>query len=246
MSVIQTGRRPLRNAHVRSRVARGLRRSVLVAGAVGLTAASGMLTTGSALASASGLQPGNLVFTPASGASSATPTWQTTDGCPAGYRQSAQVSIFSTKGVLLSRASPAVNGGLTGPFSGTLDADLQFILNYAQVKPGGQLLFVVGCYSQVSGTGNVQWLQSEAIALASNGKSYSSNADFSGAPSVVRGAGVTGTGHSGSGSDQSESVNVASTSGPSGATIAFIAAACCLVVVAAAIWIRRRRSSQLS
>lgn len=244
MSVIQTVLRPLRNANVRWRAAGGLRRAALVVGAVGLTAGSGLLTAGSALA-ASSLQPGNLIFTPSGGASSATTTWHTTDGCPVGYRASAQMSIFSSKGVLISRISPVVTYGLTGPFSGTLDGKLSAILNFAQVKPGGQLLFVVGCYSLVSGTGNVQWMQSAVITLSSNGKSYSAGAGS--APSVVRGAGVTGTGHSGSGSGQTDSVAVTNTNSTSGAAEAgWIAGACAVVVaIAGVIWIRRRNRSQL-
>jgi hypothetical protein len=246
MSVFETGRRPLRDANVRSRAAGRLRHAALALAAAGLATGSGLLTAGSALAS-TGLQPGNLIFTPTAGADTATPSWRTTDGCPVGYRQSAQVAIFSTKGDFLSRISPAVSTGLTGPFSGTLDGSLSSILRYAQVKPGGQLLFVVGCYSMVGGTGNVQWQQSEAIKLAASGTAFSSTSDFSGTPSVVRGAGVAGTGRSTSGSGQSEAVNVASTSGPSGATVAFIAAACCLLLaIAVAVWIRRRNRSQLS
>jgi hypothetical protein len=222
----------------------GLRRAALLVGAVGLIAGSGLFAAESALASSS-LEPGNLVFTPAGGANSATTTWHTTDGCPVGYRASAQMSMFSSKGVLLSRISPVVAYGLTGPFSGTLDGKLSAIFDFAQIKPGGQLLFVVGCYSLVSGTGNVQWMQSAVITLSSNGKSYSANAGS--APSVVRGAGVTGTGHSASGSGQADSIAVTNTNGTSGvAEAAWIAGACAIVAaIAALIWIRRRNRSQL-
>jgi hypothetical protein len=213
---------------------------VLVAGVVGLTAAPGLLTASSVLA-ASDIEPGNLIFMPASGAAASTPTWHTADGCPVGYRASAQVSIFSSKGAFLSRISPAVTIGLTAPFGGTLEGTLSAILNFAQVKPGGQLLFVVGCYSQNSGTGNVQWIQSAAVTRSSDGTSYSSGSGS--LPSTLTGPGVAGTGPS-SGKD---SVAVTVTNGNSGATIAWIAGACVLLIVLGAFaWIRRRNRSQLA
>jgi hypothetical protein len=247
MPIIQMGLRPLRNANVRWRAAGGLRRTALVVGAVGLTVGSGMLTAGSALASNS-IEPGNLIFTPANGASSGTTTWHTTDGCPVGYRASAQMSIFSSKGVLISRISPTVGLGLNGPFSGTLDGKLSAILKFAQIKPGGQLLFVVGCYSRLGGTGNVQWTQSAVITQSSTGKSYAASAGAGSLPSAVRGAGVTGTGHSGSGSGRTDSVAVTNTNATSGAAEAgWIAGACALAVaIAGFVWFRRRNRSRLA
>jgi hypothetical protein len=244
MPIIQMGVRPMLSAKVRRQAGTGIRRAALVVGAVGLTAGSGLLTVGPALA-ASSLEPGHLVFTPAGGASSTTTAWHTTDGCPAGYRGSAQMSLFTSKGVLLSRISPAVNVSLTAPFSGTLDGDVSAIFKFAKVKPGGQLLFVVGCYSLLSGTGKVQWMQSAAIKLSSDGKSYAASAG--GVPSAVRGAGVAGTGNSASGAGQTDSVAVTDTSAASSvAEAGWIAGAGAVVLaIAGIIWNRRRNRSRL-
>jgi hypothetical protein len=218
--------------------ARRLRRTALVVGAVALATGSGLLTAGSALASAD-VEPGNLVFTPANGASTGVTTWHTTDGCPVGYRQSAQVSIFSN-GVLLSRISPVVGGNLTGPFSGSLLGSMSEILNFAHVKQGGQLLFMVGCYSLVSGTGNVQWMQSTQITR-STGASYSANAGS--VPSRVTGPGVKGTLQTASGSGQVQSVPLTVTNGSSPLEAALIAAACGLAVATGGVvWYRRRQN----
>src|SRR5271165_2544267 len=108
-----------RVSKVRRRARWALPRTAVVAVAVGLTAGAGLLTAGSALAS-SGLQPGNLVLEPASGAVSLAPTFATTDGCPAGYQGSAQVSMFAANGTLISRISVAVPQP-TAAFHGALD-----------------------------------------------------------------------------------------------------------------------------
>ncbi len=255
MPILQLGLRPLRDANVRWRPAGGLHRAALVAGAVGLTAGAGLLAAGSAVASNG---PGQLIFTPATGASSSMPTWYTTTGCPVGYRGSAQMSIFTSKGVLISRISPAVDGGLATGFKGTLDGRLSAILRFAQIPAGGKLLFAMGCYSQLGGTGNVQWVQSAVITLSSSGTSYS--AVSSGAALSVTGAGATGTGQSAasSGTGQSaassataqaaSSAQAASTTatgttgGSSDADAAWIAVACGLAVAGAGVVVVRRRN----
>lgn len=256
MPIFHTGVRPLRDANVRCRGAGRLRRAAVAVGVVGLTVGSGLLTAGSAFAS-SGLQPGNLIFTPASGVSSATPTWHTKDGCPVGYRGSAQMSIFTSKGLLISRISPAVYIGLTSSFSGTLDGKLSAILKFAQIKAGGQLLFVVGCYSGPGGTGNVQWVQSAVIGLSSNATSYSASAGSAQAAAAAGSgqAAAAGTGQSAGGSSAKQSISsaqaasttLASTTGASSqAEAAWIAGACGLIVaVAGVIWVRRRNRSRL-
>jgi len=255
MPIFQTGVRPLRDANVRCRAAGRFRRTALAVGVVGLTAGSGVLTAGSAFGSST-LQPGNLIFTPASGVSSATPTWHTTDGCPVGYRGSAQMSIFNSKGVLLSRISPAVYSGLAGSFSGTLDGKLSAILKFAQIKAGGQLLFAVGCYSGPGGTGSVQWVQSAVVGLASNGTSYSATVGSASTAQSLTGAGSAGSAQSatgsGSGQSASSSGHAASTTATdtsdssSQVQAAWIAGLCGLVVATVGfVWVRRRNRSRL-
>jgi hypothetical protein len=237
MATIERGRRLMR-AKARSRAAGGLRRTVVV-GAVGLTLGSGVFAAGSALASNS-VEPGNLIFTPANGSITEPTTWHTTDGCPVGYRASAEVSIFTSKGALLSHISPTVDEGLTGPFSGTLDGTLSQIYKFAQVRPGGQLLFMVGCYSLISGGGHVQWMQSAVITRpASSKSSYSASAGS--VPARVTGPGVAGAGQSGTG--QVDSVPLTVTNGSNALVKGLIAAACGLAVaIGGIVWYRRRQN----
>ncbi len=88
-----------------------------------MTTGAGLVTAGLALA-ASGAQPGNLILRPASSATALRPTWSTTDGCPAGYQGSAQLSEFNSNGTLASRISPTV-AKVTTAFSGTLDGGMK-------------------------------------------------------------------------------------------------------------------------
>ncbi len=245
-----------RDAKVRLRAIGGVRRTAVVAGAIGLTAAAGVLTAGSALAS-NGLQPGNLILEPASGAVSLTPTFATTDGCPAGYQGSAQVSMFAASGALISRISVAVPLP-TAAFHGTLDGKIGAILKYAGVKSGGTSQWAVGCYSGPGGTGNVRWVQYTVVKLAADGKSYSIS------PGSGQSASSSGSGQaaSTSGKGQPASTNLygqlaSSTSGNATASsssngtgtqlkAALIAGACGLVVASAGIFLYRRRNrSQL-
>src|SRR5215469_4591121 len=105
-----------RHATSARRIATTGRRGILFLGAIGMVAAAAVMTAGPALADV-GSEPGNLKFSPASGATTLQPTWSTTDGCPVGYQGSAEVSIFDASGVLLSRIS-TVAYNVIHPFGG--------------------------------------------------------------------------------------------------------------------------------
>ena len=77
-----------------------------------------------------GSQPGSLALSPTTGALTSTPTWATTDGCPAGFQGSAQLAEFTSAGTLVSRISPTV-AGPAAAFSGTLDGSIGALLNTA-------------------------------------------------------------------------------------------------------------------
>lgn len=174
-----------RDARVRWRAAGCLRRVVVLAGMVGATAAAGLLTAASALAS-NGSQPGNLILHPASGASNLKPTWSTKDACPAGFRASAGLSEFGVGGTLGSRISAVVSGGLTRPFKGTLDGNVAMVLALgANVGNGQTSEWAIGCYSGPSGTGNVKWVQSTFVTLSADGKSYSTGSSAGKRPSTT-------------------------------------------------------------
>lgn len=241
------------DANVGRRAVGGLRRTVMAAAAVALTAGTGLLTAGPALASG-GLEPGNLILEPASGAISLTPTFATTDACPAGYQGSAQVSIFAPNGTLLSRISVVVPFPAKA-FHGALDGKIGAILQFAGVKSGGALQFAVGCYTGPGGTGNVKWVQYMVVSLSADGKSYSTSA---GNPGNGQSASGSGTGQSVSGSAAKKPAlvnlygqvananypNPASSSGGFGtqAEAALIAGLCGLVVAGAGIFFYRRRN----
>jgi hypothetical protein len=230
----------------------------MISAAVALTAGTGLLAAGPALASG-GLEPGNLILEPASGAVSLAPTFATKDGCPTGYQGSAQVSIFGSNGTLLSRISVVVPFPAKA-FHGALEGKMGAILQFAGVKSGGALQFAVGCYTGPGGTGNVKWDQYMVVNLSADGKSYSTGV---GNPSNGQSASGSATGQSTSGSAATKPAlanlygqvasanypNPAGSSGGSGSRVeaALIAGLCGLAVAGAGIFFyRRRQNSQAS
>jgi len=171
---------PLTHVGVRDasrwRTDRRIRRTVLLLGLLGITNGAGLATAGLALA-ANGSQPGHLILSPASGATTSTPAWSTTDGCPAGHQGSAEVIEFKPDGALASRISTTVNSGLNGPFGAgsTLDGNVGALLRVTGVTNGGSVEFAVGCYSLEGGTGSVEYVQSTMVTLSSNGRSYTTS-----------------------------------------------------------------------
>jgi hypothetical protein len=105
-----------------------------------------------------GSQPGTLQLTPASGATSTTPTWSTTIGCPVGFQGSAGLEAAASDGTPFG-VSSVLNGtgpGLGFPFSGTLEASMAGIQSAGGIADGnttGQE-FVVVCFSGLNATGS--------------------------------------------------------------------------------------------
>jgi len=147
-----------------------IRRAAVILGAVGLTAGAGLATAGSSLA-AVGSGPGQLQPSAPTGALNTTPTWSTTTACPSGNQASAEISEFDLSGTLVSRISPAVNSGLTAPFSGTLDGNVGALLNVAGINATspGTLEWAVGCYTGVGGTGTAVFVQSIFVTATASG-----------------------------------------------------------------------------
>ena len=253
MQMIRGVLRARRDANVGWRAVGGLRRAAVTTAAVAMTAGTGLLLASPALASG-GLQPGNLMLEPASGPVSLAPTFATTDGCPAGYQGSAQVSIFGSNGTLLSRISVAVPLP-TKAFHGALDGKIGAILNFAAVRPGGASQWAVGCYTGPGGTGNVQWVQYMVVKLSADGKSYSISP---GNPGGGKSASGNGQPAASSASNKPALVNLygqvasanypnpAGSSGSSPLEAALIAGVCGLAVASAGIiYYRRRNGSRL-
>jgi hypothetical protein len=158
-----------------------LRRGAVVLGVVGLAATTGLLAAGSALAGV-GAQPGDLTLSAATGALTSTPTWSTTTACPSTNDTSAEMEEFSSTGTAVSLISPAVNSGLTAPFSGTLDGNVGALLNVAGVNATtpGTVEWAIGCWNGPGGTGSgttpVMYEQSIFVSVAAGATTYTTSA----------------------------------------------------------------------
>jgi hypothetical protein len=165
MSVIRLVRDSLRDAKVRW---------LVLLGALGLTAGAGLLTATAALA-VTGTEPGNLSFHPPSGATTLTPTWSTTDGCPPGFQASAVLYALNADGSIGTSASPTV-ANVTSAFSGSLLGKIgQMILLGTNVRRGGTSEFVVACSAGRGGTGNKTYVQADWVTLSANGSTYTTS-----------------------------------------------------------------------
>jgi hypothetical protein len=151
-----------------------LRRTVLMLGVVGATT-GGLLFSAAAAQAVTGSGPGQLALNPASGATTLTPTWSTTTGCPAGNQTSATLFALNTDGSIGSAISPTVNAP-TAPFNGTLLGTIGSLISLGtNVTAGGTSQFVVGCFAGTGGTGAVTYVQSIFVHLDATGANYTSN-----------------------------------------------------------------------
>jgi hypothetical protein len=165
MSVMRPVPDSLRDAKVRW---------LVLLGALGLTAGAGLLTATAALA-VTETQPGNLIFHPPSGATTLTPTWSTTDGCPSGFQVSAVLYAMNADGSIGSSASPTV-ANVTSAFSGSLLGTIGKIISLGtNVRSGGTSEFVVACSTGPGGTGNKTYVQAEWVTLSANGSTYTTS-----------------------------------------------------------------------
>jgi hypothetical protein len=157
-------------------------RWLVLLGALGLTAGAGLLTATAALA-VTGSEPGHLSFHPAAGATSLTPTWSTTDGCPAGFRVSAVLYALNADGSVGTSASPTV-ANVTSAFSGSLLGRIGQIFSLGtNVRSGGTSEFVVACSTGRGGTGNKTYVQAEWVTLSANGSTYTTSSTPPASPS---------------------------------------------------------------
>jgi hypothetical protein len=149
-----------------------------------MAAGAVLVFAGAALAAGVGTEPGSLSLSAATGALSSTPTWSTTDGCPANFQGSAQLAEFDGSGNLISRISPAVGVGITSAFSGSLDGPVGPLL--ATINGSGQggitasnpgtEEWAVGCWSLAGATGSSCYSQSLFVSIAAGATTYSTSA----------------------------------------------------------------------
>jgi len=168
-------------------------RWLVLLGAIGLTAGAGLLTATAALA-VTGTEPGNLSFHPPSGATTLTPTWSTTDGCPPGFQVSAVLYALNADGSIGTSASPTV-ANVTSAFSGSLLATIGHTISLGtNVRRGGTSEFVVACSTGRGGTGNRTYVQAEWVTLSANGSTYTTSSTPAGTSTPTPTSTVTATG----------------------------------------------------
>jgi hypothetical protein len=188
-------------------------RWLVLLGALGLTAGAGLLTATAALA-VTGTEPGNLSFHPPSGATTLTPTWSTTGGCPTGFQGSAVLFALNADGSIGTSASPTV-ANVTSAFSGYLLGTIGKIISLGtNVRGGGTSEFVVACSAGRGGLGNKTYVQAEWVTLSANGSTYTTGSrppTSTGTSTPTPTSSVTATG------TPAPNTTLGSTSNPSGA-----------------------------
>jgi Bacterial Ig-like domain (group 3) len=153
-----------------------LRRTALALGLAGGLVGGMLLAAGPADA-AIGTQPGTVNLVPPTGATSSTPTWATTVGCPSGFQGSAVFEEVHADGTFTT-ISPVVNSSsqaLTGAFTGTLQATIATIQSIGGIANGGTQELFVQCASGTGGTGNVQNFMDIFITYSADGTTYSTS-----------------------------------------------------------------------
>lgn len=213
--------------------------------AIGIVVGTGVMSAGPALAGV-GSEPGHLKFSPASGDTTLTPAWSTSDGCPTGYQGSAQIAIFNVSGTLLSSISN-VAYSIQGPFSGQLDGSIGAILQFAHVPDGGSLEFAMGCYSMTGAVGKFVWIQSTLVTLSSDGTSYSTSAPSGRWATSASNQAKGPLAGPNAGSDHELGVPATPGGGIGAPALAALVSGACVLAAGAAgfIWYRRRDRSRL-
>ena len=153
---------------------RRLGRSALLLGVAAVAAGASLLSGGEAQAVV-GTDLGALALTPSSGSVTVTPTYSTTEGCPAGYQGSAVVRAVANDGSnRTSDISPDVSSGLSAPFSGTLLGSMGDIKTvFTPATPNGTYQeFAVYCFSGVSETGSQLAVMDTYVIWSADGSSY--------------------------------------------------------------------------
>jgi len=149
-----------------------LRRPVLALGLVGGLVGGLLLAAGPAYAGF-GSAPGDLTLNPTSGATTVTPTYATTEGCPSGYQASATVEA-SNSGGAFTAASASLDSdtgiNLATTFTGTLAATIARIATLNGWTTGQTFELFVQCASGDGDTGNTSNVMSTFVTLETGGQ----------------------------------------------------------------------------
>jgi hypothetical protein len=126
-----------------------------------------------------GSQPGKLILKPASGSTSVSPTWYTTDACPVGYQTSAQLDAAMYGSTInFQWISGTYNPG-NSPIP--VGQHLQFDSSVAEIQqvtktPDGQTdMWVLRCAALGGGLGDRQFVQSVLVHISADGKTYTTS-----------------------------------------------------------------------
>ena len=161
----------MKRPKMKSLASRRVGRAALVLGMSG-----GLLLAAAGVAEAAvGNDPGAVQLSEQTGSTNDTPTWHTTDACPAGFTGSAVfLAIFPGSGN--ERISPVVASvaASTG-FSGTLFENIGLIQSDSGVANGGTQELAVQCWSGASTTGNSTFAQDLFITYSADGTTFSTS-----------------------------------------------------------------------
>ncbi len=126
-----------------------------------------------------GSEPGKLILKPASGSTSVSPTWYTTDACPVGYQTSAQLDAamygsttdFQWISGTYNPGNSPIPPGQHLQFNSSV-AEIQQVTN----TPDGQTdMWVLRCAALNSGLGNREFVQYVLVHISADGKTYTTS-----------------------------------------------------------------------
>jgi hypothetical protein len=144
------------------------------AGVIALGACSSQATAGTSTGGSTAASAFSVRLNPGSGATSSTPSWSTTEGCPSGHQGSAIFREVHPDGTTNSISE--MTNQVTAAFSGTLQASIAQIQAAGAIQNGRSQQFVIICFSGPSGTGTLDRAMSVYITYSADGSRYTTSA----------------------------------------------------------------------
>lgn len=126
-----------------------------------------------------GSEPGKLILKPASGSTSVSPTWYTTDACPAGYQTSAQLDAAmygsTTDFQWISGTYNPGNSPIPPGQHLQLNSSVAEIQQVTNTPDGKTDMWVLRCAALNSGLGNREFAQYVLVHISADGKTYTTS-----------------------------------------------------------------------
>lgn len=151
---------------------RRLARAAMFVG-VACATAGGMVLGAGAAHAALGTEPGDVALTPASGATTLSPTWATTVACNTGFQGSAVFRLVLPSGA--TQSISAATNSVTAAFNGTLLDPIGTIAEVYGLADGSTSELVVVCYSGASLTGTADPEMDTFLTISADGSSYTTS-----------------------------------------------------------------------